>query len=114
MVTRQPGRGRRSIAGAVAIMLALVTASSAIAANFGSNTAAYQSPADPCDTDASSQCIANNGIHVWYPDNVTANLLAATRTASATYEHVLRSSRVAPFVISGIIVGPLRNCRTFP
>lgn len=78
----------RTVAGALATLLVLVSASSAIGANFGSNTAAYQSPAHPCDTDASSQCIANNGSHLWYPSNVTANLLAATRTASATYDAV--------------------------
>jgi len=81
-------RRRRTIAGALATLLVLVTASSSIGANFGSNTAGYQTPAHPCDTDAWSQCIANNGAHSWYPQDVTANLLAATRTASTTYNAV--------------------------
>lgn len=81
-MTRFSGQERRTIAGALAIVLALVTASSAMAANFGSNTASYDSPAHACDWDAASQCIANNGTHLWYPDTLTANLLAATRNAS--------------------------------
>lgn len=87
-MTRTRRRERRTITGAVAIVLALVTTSSAIATNFGSNTAAYQSPAHPCDWDPASQCIANNYSHLWYPQSLTANQLAATRNASATYDAV--------------------------
>lgn len=88
MTMRFARRDRRTTAGVASMVLMLVTASSAIGANFGSNTAAYQSPAHRCDTDAASQCIANDGSHSWYPMAVTANLLAATRTASATYDAV--------------------------
>ncbi|MBA3878019.1 MAG: hypothetical protein C0498_14065 [Anaerolinea sp.] len=87
-MTSTTGRERRTIAGAVAIVLALVTAFPAIATNFGSNTASGGTPAHRCDTDAWSQCIANNGVHLWYPQDLTANLLAATRNASATYNAV--------------------------
>lgn len=95
---------RRTFAGALATMLVLVTASSAIAANFGSNTASYKTNAHPCDWDAYSQCIANNGTHWWYPQDVTANLLAATRTASTTYDAVTDVSTLERSSCSGVDV----------
>jgi predicted Zn-dependent protease len=67
----------------VAVLFAVALgAQPALASNFGSNTAAYNTPAHPCDATASSQCIANNGTHWWYPSALLANQLAATRYAS--------------------------------
>jgi len=78
------------LAGALATLLVLVSASSAIASNFGSNTASYNTPAHPCDTDAWSQCIANNGLHTYYLGNVEPNQAAATRaTCTQDYDPVL-------------------------
>lgn len=80
---------RRKTVGPVAgALIAVLAAGTVMASNFGSNTASYLTNAHPCDTDAASQCIANNGAHAWYPQDVTANLLAATRTASTTYNAV--------------------------
>jgi len=65
-------------------LMGLVIAGTAVAGNFGSNTASGGTPAHACDTDAASQCIADNGVHLWYPQDVTADLLAATRYASTS------------------------------
>ncbi|MBI3748110.1 MAG: matrixin family metalloprotease [Chloroflexi bacterium] len=81
-------RRRRTVGPVAGALIAVLAAGTVMASNFGSNTASYLTPAHQCDTDASSQCIANNGSHFWYPYNVTTNLLAATRTASSTYDAV--------------------------
>lgn len=54
--------GKGKDAGVAAgLGLAVLVTGMAAAANFGSNTSAYQEPAHPCDTTIYSQCIADTG-----------------------------------------------------
>ncbi len=75
---------RQWVGVAAGIVAAIVLAATASASNFGSNTDAYQEPHHPCDITPSSQCIANNGYHVYCFDaSVSSNVRAATRTVMA-------------------------------
>jgi len=73
---------RSVLVGVASTFVLLALAGSVLATNFGSNTASYLTPAHPCDADDFSQCIANNGLHSWYPDGLEYNQLSATRYAS--------------------------------
>lgn len=65
-----PSVGRRTVGPVAGVLIALTAAGTAIATNFGSNTASYQTPAHACDSHVESQCIANNGLHTYYLGNV--------------------------------------------
>ncbi|MER3417764.1 MAG: hypothetical protein C4343_01305 [Chloroflexota bacterium] len=82
------GEGKR-IAVVAGFGLAGLVTGMAAAENFGSNTAAYQEPAHPCDATIYSQCVAPDYRQLWYPDALTSNLLAATRyAATSVYDPV--------------------------
>ncbi|HWP63713.1 MAG TPA: matrixin family metalloprotease [Candidatus Binatia bacterium] len=62
----------------------MLLAGVAAAANFGSNTASGGTPAHACDTTIYSQCVAPDYRQLWYPDDLTDDLVAATRYAAAS------------------------------
>jgi hypothetical protein len=70
----------RLFALAVVLMLATVQPPTTAASNFGSNTASGGTPKHACDTTTSSQCIANNGTHVFCFSAVGSSIVADTRT----------------------------------
>jgi hypothetical protein len=75
------GRNRfRLLAVTTSLVLAALQPAGAIASNFGSNTASGGTPAHACDTTTSSQCIANNGTHVFCFSAVGSSIVADTRT----------------------------------
>jgi hypothetical protein len=58
---------RRLVAGAcVVAALFGISVGDALAHQFGSNTAGYNTPAHACDESTLSQCVANNSLHLVY------------------------------------------------
>lgn len=79
-------RSLRSLAAAGGLAL-LALAPPAWAANFGSNTTAYLTPARACDATTGPQCIANNGLHSYFLSAVEPNQATATRSTCTSDRH---------------------------
>ncbi len=82
------GRWRSSVIVAMvgAVALLGLTAGFALAHNFGSNTAAFNTPAHPCDYSTSSQCVADNGSHLVYLTMLSTDpMYIATTNRFPTY-----------------------------
>ena len=62
--------------------LALAASATVVCAGFATGTNFGSGISHACDSSVSSQCVANNGNHWWYPSALTTNLLSATRYAS--------------------------------
>jgi hypothetical protein len=77
------------VAAALSGVLTGLIVGSTAAGNFGSNTNSDDEVAHTCDTTLASQCVANNGTHVVYKVNLTANISAAVDHAVAE-AHAIR------------------------
>lgn len=91
---------QRLVGVVVGILSAVLLAVTATASNFGSNVPAYQTSPHPCDDTLLSQCIANNGYHVYCFGSVAANIKTATRSVMANVYEPLLYVSTAEFACS--------------